>query len=186
MVFHFSPTVVTARSLALSLMPRASVADDARRPDKSAVGSRWARVRARQPAGAGAVSPQPVWWPQNAAGTLRAPIDVATHGSHPDGPRVPKNFKNRVGSLAAENSPTDAVITADISLTVRAYDHASLGSPRPPKHLGVESGVGMPSPALLLRGSFLSHPRYTLVCGPDYPSESEPAPKLDHETSACE
>ena len=62
---------------------------------------------------------------------------------------VAKNFKNRLGSLAAKNSPTDAVTTADISLTVRAYDHAGLGSP-PPKHLGVQSGVGMPSPALLL------------------------------------
>jgi len=57
---------------------------------------------------------------------------------------VPKNSRNRLGSLAARNSPTDAVITADISLTVRAYDHASLGSP-PPKHLGVESGVGISS-----------------------------------------
>jgi hypothetical protein len=73
----------------------------------------------------------------------------ATDGSHPGWPRGAKNFKNRVGSLAAKNSPTDAVTTADISLTVRAYDHAGLGSP-PPKHLGVESGVGMPSPALLL------------------------------------
>jgi hypothetical protein len=51
--------------------------------------------------------------------------------------------------LAAKNSPTDAVTTTDVSLTVRAYDHAGLGSP-PPEHLGVESGVGMPSPALLL------------------------------------
>jgi len=39
---------------------------------------------------------------------------------------MPKNFKNRVESLAAKNSPTDAVTTADISLTVRAYDHAGL------------------------------------------------------------
>jgi len=51
--------------------------------------------------------------------------------------------------LAAKNSPTDAVTTADISLTVRAYDHAGLGSP-PPKHIWVQSSVGMPSPALLL------------------------------------
>ena len=70
----------------------------------------------------------------------------ATDGSHADGPRGGKIFKNRVGSLAAKNS---AVTTADISLTVRAYDRASLGSP-PPKHLAVQSGVGMPSPALLL------------------------------------
>ena len=73
----------------------------------------------------------------------------ATVESHSDGPRVAKNFKNRMGSSAAKNSPTDAVTTADISLTVRAHDHAGLGSP-PPKHLGVQSGVGMPSPALLL------------------------------------
>jgi len=59
----------------------------------------------------------------------------AAVGSHSDGPRVAKNFKNRMGSLAAKNSPTDAVTTADISLTVRAYDHAGLGSP-PPKHFG--------------------------------------------------
>ena len=62
---------------------------------------------------------------------------------------APKNSKNRWGACAAGNSPTDAVTTADISLTVRAYDHAGLGSP-PPEHLGVRSGVGMPSPALLL------------------------------------
>jgi len=73
----------------------------------------------------------------------------ATVESHSDGPRVAKNFKNRMGSSAAKNSPTDAVTTADISLTVRAHDHAGLGSP-PPKHLGVQSGVGMPSPAVRL------------------------------------
>ena len=33
--------------------------------------------------------------------------------------------------MAAKNSPTDAVTTADISLTVRAYDHVGLGSPPP-------------------------------------------------------
>ena len=65
-----------------------------------------------------------------------------------------KNFKNRMGSLAAKNSPTDAVTTADISLTVRAYDHAGLGSP-PPKHIWVQSSVGMPSPALLLPCNYL-------------------------------
>jgi hypothetical protein len=73
---------------------------------------------------------------------------------------VPKNFRNRVGSLAAGNSPTNAVTTTDISLTVRAYDHAGLGSP-PPKHLGVQSGVGMPSPALLLP------PGITACCATD-------------------
>jgi hypothetical protein len=40
---------------------------------------------------------------------------------------VAKNFKNRVGSLAAKDSPTDAVTTADISLTVRAYDQPEFG-----------------------------------------------------------
>src|SRR6516162_3481260 len=62
---------------------------------------------------------------------------------------VPKNFRNRVGTLRRRKYPDQAVTTTDISLTVRAYDHAGLGSP-PPKHLGVQSGVGMPSPALLL------------------------------------
>ena len=62
---------------------------------------------------------------------------------------VPKNFRNRVGTLRRRKYPDQAVTTTDISLTVRAYDHAGLGSP-PPKLLGVQSGVGMPSPALLL------------------------------------
>src|SRR6516164_5608690 len=55
-----------------------------------------------------------------------------------------KNFKKSAGSLAAGNSPTNAVTTTDISVTVRVYDHAGLGSP-PPKHLGVQSGVGISS-----------------------------------------
>ena len=96
------------------------------------------------------VLPSPAMGPECAAGGSRR-----THRGLPQvGPirmadGAPKNSKNRWGACAAGNSPTDAVTTADISLTVRAYDHAGLGSP-PPEHLGVRSGVGMPSPALLL------------------------------------
>ena len=53
----------------------------------------------------------------------------AAMGPHPMARGVPKNFRNRVGSLAAGNSPTNAVTTTDISLTVGGYDHAGLGSP---------------------------------------------------------
>ena len=68
---------------------------------------------------------------------------------------VAKNFKNRLGSLAAKNSPTDAVTTADISLTVRAYDHAGTGFSSS-QASGVQSGVGMSLPAPLLRNSLLA------------------------------
>jgi hypothetical protein len=78
------------------------------------------------------------------------------------------------GAWPRGKSPTDAVITADISLTVRAYDHAGLGSP-PPKRLGAQSGVGMPSPALLLPCN--SFPALTMVscAGQVTASETKPA-----------
>jgi len=87
---------------------------------------------------------------------------------------VPKNFRNRVGSLAAGNSPTNAVTTTDISLTVRVYDHAGLGSP-PPKHLGVQSSVGMPSPALLLSCNSPSRSHDGFARGQITASETETA-----------
>ena len=67
-----------------------------------------------------------------------------------------QKFQKSRGSLAEKNSATDAATTADISLTVRAYDHAGLGSP-PPKHFGVQSGVGI-SPHQTRRCSFPATP----------------------------
>jgi hypothetical protein len=84
-----------------------------------------------------------------------------------------------VRSLAAKNSPTDAVTTADVSLTVRAYDHTGLGSP-PPEHLGVQSGVGMPSPALLLpRNSLLALTTVSRAAQITAQRPNQPDPKPD-------
>ena len=79
------------------------------------------------------VCPHPVWWPQNAprGDPTRTDQRLSPMGPIQMAQGWQKISKNRVGSSAAKNSLTDAVTTADISLTVRAYDHAGLGSPPP-------------------------------------------------------
>src|SRR5215472_8680168 len=63
------------------------------------------------------------------------------------------------------SSPTDAASTADVSLTVRAYDHACLG-PSPPSIQGTERRRNA-LPALLLSLS-VAYP------GVDQPDSPEP------------
>ena len=110
----------------------------------------------------GPVSPHPVWWTQNAS---RGTPTCTDRCLPPMGPirmarGCRKISKIGVGSLAAKNSPTDAVTTADISLTVRAYDHAGLGSP-PPKHLGYGAASECPP----RRCSFPATPLPALTTG---------------------
>jgi len=116
----------------------------------------------------------------------RSMFAFATDGSLRMAVGVPKISKIRRGAWSAGNSPTNAVTSTDILLTVCAYYHAGLGSPPSTKPRVCRAASECP-PRRCSSLQLPSRSHNGFARRPDDRSETGPArPRGGIETSACE